>query len=263
MIALLFLLQEPILDLAAHDGKIAIARQSGVTLDGKAVKADVGQIAGVAFSRTGALAVFGGVPGKTGAIDTGGWRAADHKDLVNAVAFGADWVATGSHDKTIRIYSADGTHLRTLEGHASAVVSLAATPDGRGLVSGGADSTIRLWDAATGELKRTIANHGDRVNALAWSPDGKYLASASRDRTVRVWQPEIGRLVRIIKLDGDVLDVAWGAAGIATCADGRVRLIEADSDKVLKEWDTKGRVAAVALADGVLAAVEAKVETLR
>jgi WD40 repeat protein len=263
VIALLILLQDPILDVAAHDGKVAVARQSGVTLDGKAVKADVGQITGVAFSPAGALAVFGGVPGKSGAIDTGGWRAAEHKDLVNAAAFGADWVATGSHDKTIRIYSADGKHLRTLEGHASAVIALAASPDGKGLVSGGADSTIRLWDPATGELKRTIANHGDRVNALAWSPDGKYLASASRDRTVRVWQPELGRLVRIVKFDGDVLDVAWGASGIAACADGVVRLIEADSDKILKEWDAKGRVAAVAHSDGVLAAVETKIAPLR
>jgi len=233
-----------IIGIAAGGDHVAVAKQDSVTLDDKAVTTSIAQVTGVAFSRDHKLALFGGKPGKSGEIEFAGWRAAEHKDLVNAVTFAADWLATASHDKTIQIRSLDGKLLKTLTGHASAVVCVAASPDGKTLVSGGADSTIRVWDPATGELKRTIANHGDRVNALAWSPDGKFLASGSRDRTLRVWQPEIGRLVRFVKHDAEILDVAFPDA-IITATVSNIRVIEADSDKVVKEFDSGGRAMAV------------------
>ena len=255
---MIFLLAQ-VIGIAVSGDHVAVAKQDGVALDEKAVTTSVAQIAGVAFSRDGKLAVFGGKPAKSGEIEFNGWCAAEHKDLINAAAFAADWVATASQDKTIQIRSLDGKLLKTLTGHAAAVVCVAASPDGKVLVSGGADSTIRVWDPSTGELKRTIANHGDRVNAVAWSPDGKYLASGSRDRTMRVWQPEIGRLVRIVKHDAEVLDVAWPDA-VVTVTASAVQVIESDSDKVLKEFDAGGRAVA-ATARTILVAGES-VKTL-
>lgn len=240
-----FLLAQ-VVAVAVHGGSTAVAAQGGVTLDGKAVAVSVPQIAGVAFSRDGRLAVFGGRPGERGEVDFGGWKASDAADVVNAVAFGPDWLAAASQDRTIVLYSLDGKRLRTMRGHASAVVTVAASPDGRTLVSGGADATLRVWDPASGELKRTIANHGDRVNALAWSPDGRFLASASRDRTVRIWQPEIGRLVRIVKHDAEVLDVAWPDDVVTASADGMIRIVDAGSDATRRTIEAGGRVSSVA-----------------
>ena len=262
---MILLIALQIVGIASRGESIAVVTQEGVTLDGKTVVTSIPQITGVAYSRDGVLAIFGGTPGKAGAIElVGKWKAADHKDLVYSATFGPDWLATASHDRTILVRSLEGKLLHTLVGHAGSVVAVAASPDGKTLVSGGADGTIRVWDPSTGGLIKTIANHGDRVNALAWSPDGKYVVSGSRDRSARVWQPELGRLVRILKHDAEILDVAWGDAGIVTAGcDGAVRLLESDSDKLIKSWSAGSRATAVAVgAKGVLVAVEGEVKTL-
>jgi WD40 repeat protein len=65
------------------------------------------------------------------------------------------------------------------------------------------------------------------------------LASVSDDRTVRFWQPTIGRMVRFVRLEGAVpLAVAWMPAGeaiVASCTDGRVRLVDPDTVNVLHD----------------------------
>ena len=68
--------------------------------------------------------------------------------------------------------------LYTLEGHEGWVASVAWSPDGSKLASGGFDETIRVWDAASGKEIYTLELEGHEgwVSSVAWSPDGSKLA---------------------------------------------------------------------------------------
>lgn len=67
----------------------------------------------------------------------------------------------------------------TLRGHENLVTGVTFSPDGASLASSGVDTTIRLWEVATGKQLATLHGHPNQVNAVAFSPDGASLASGN------------------------------------------------------------------------------------
>ncbi|MFM6280855.1 MAG: WD40 repeat domain-containing protein, partial [Dolichospermum sp.] len=77
--------------------------------------------------------------------------------------------------------------IRTLEGHTCSVITIAVTPDGKTVISGSNDETIKIWDLVTGTEKLTFKGHSNSVNAIALTPDGKTVISGSSDNTIKIW----------------------------------------------------------------------------
>ena len=66
--------------------------------------------------------------------------------------------------------------------------AIAITPDGRMLISGSSDKTIKIWSIGTGDLICTLTDHSNPVSAIAVSAGGQLFASGSWDNTIKIWQ---------------------------------------------------------------------------
>lgn len=76
---------------------------------------------------------------------------------------------------------------------------MAVSSDGKWVVSGSADRTVRLWNTQTGELVYILKGHANTVWSVAFSPDGLTLASGSDDKTIRLWSVSTGQCLKTIK----------------------------------------------------------------
>jgi hypothetical protein len=87
-----------------------------------------------------------------------------------------------------------GTLLFTYQGHRARVYSVAWSPNGKRIASGAAgdvngDTTVQLWDAASGGHVRIYYGHAGAVRQIAWAHSGRYIASCAEDHTAQVWDP--------------------------------------------------------------------------
>jgi WD40 repeat protein len=124
-----------------------------------------------------------------------------HQGVVLAVAFSPDGklVATGSRDKTARVFEArTGSEVARLA-HQGAVYAVAFSPDGKLVATGSYDKTARVFEARTGREVARLA-HTDEVNAVAFSPDGTLVATGGLDGTARVFEVRTGREVAQLSL---------------------------------------------------------------
>ncbi|KAJ1464913.1 WD40-repeat-containing domain protein, partial [Baffinella frigidus] len=78
-----------------------------------------------------------------------------------------------------------------LSGHAGHVLSVAISADGRSVVSGSRDNTVKIWEAGSAEAV-TLRGHQSAVWCVAVSADGTRVVSGSADNLVKLWDVETG-----------------------------------------------------------------------
>ena len=131
----------------------------------------------------------------------------------------------------------ESTDVIVQSGHTFDVYSVAYSPDGRTILSGSRDRTLKLWDVATGREIRTFIGHTDLIwGGVAYSPDGQKVLSGSVDKTIKLWDIMTGRVIRTFTGHNNVV------SGIAFSPDGR-RIASCSWDRTIKIWETEtGRI---------------------
>ncbi len=141
----------------------------------------------------------------------------------------------------IQIWDPDsGEQVGGLSGEAEEIETLAWSPDGEWLASGGRvsgtvgglDVSVRVWNVATGQQVAVMRNHTAPVTALDWNPEGTRLISSSFDGTLRLWNPMNGRELLNLPNGGPTTSTAWSPDGsqiLAGDTAGNVRFYDARS----------------------------------
>ena len=117
-----------------------------------------------------------------------------------------------------------------LASHDDKINSVAFSPNGKTLATGGADGTIRMWDVATHrQIGAPLASRAGVVYSVAFSPDGKTLATGSADGTIRFWDVATQQMARSWPTNSPVFDVAFSP-------DGKI-LASGNLDDTARLWD--------------------------
>lgn len=205
-------------------------------------------IGAVAFSPDGGTVVTAAEDGAVRTFSSESGLACDvlrgHAGAVSALAVSPDGsIVSGSADLSVKVWDMNQpwTLKQTIgtadekSPLADRVLSLAFTPDGAILATGGGvpsrSGELKLWEVATGSLVREIPDaHSDTVYGLSFSGDGKLLASGAADKFVKVWNVADGTLARSFEgHTNHVLDVSFRH-------DGRV-VVSGGADNQMKVWD--------------------------
>ncbi len=151
------------------------------------------------------------------------------------------------------------SELRRFVGHdPNSLTLVVASPDGRYLLSAGADKTLRQWELETGREVRRMGTTG-QVLSLALSRDGRRALAGGIDKVVQLWDVGSGTELKHIALDNRITSLAFtpdGKGGLAGLADSTTRLLDLDAGKEILRLpgNTTGTVRAVAVApDGLRA----------
>ena len=135
--------------------------------------------------------------------------------------------------KDIWLYDArSGVTLKLLTGHTDSVLTVAFSPGGHTLASGGSDGTVRGWNVRSGTLFETITGHGGSVRSVRFSPDGSTLASAGEDKLIRLWDVWNADLKRtLVGHSEPVHTVAFSPDGLTIASGSR--------DGAIMLWDVR------------------------
>ncbi|MCJ1324912.1 hypothetical protein MMC10_001574 [Thelotrema lepadinum] len=122
--------------------------------------------------------------------------------------------------------------LHVFDGHTDLVSSVDFFPNGKQIVSGSHDKTIRIWNVNSGTLDQILEGHWEAVRSVAVSPNGKHLISTSWDRSIRIWDTETGKPIETFGSQGYGTGVfsadnelaAWGLANGDDNRAGRIQV---------------------------------------
>jgi WD40 repeat protein len=158
--------------------------------------------------------------------------AIDDVDVSAGISFDPQGLLAAASGSTILLR--DPVRHRTTRSLISSetfVTGLVYSRDGRYLVSGRRDGTIKVWETTGWRVVHVLQGHASEIARVTISPDGKQLASASMDRSVKVWDLESGAEQQTMRGEGGSVN------GVAFSGDGQK--LAACSRNEIKIWSSK------------------------
>ena len=148
-------------------------------------------------------------------------------------------IAVGTWFGKIIILSAiTGSQIAVLSGHRGKVASLTFSSDGRSLVSGGYDGTVKLWDMQTGGVVKTF--YGHTVNSVSISADCIRIASGSVNKTICLWDTQTGECICTIQQQMWVYHVSFSPLNpqhIFSASGGKIWEWDIDGHQISSAYD--------------------------
>ncbi|KAJ2697168.1 pre-mRNA-splicing factor prp46 [Coemansia sp. IMI 209128] len=148
-----------------------------------------------------------------------------------AVEPGNKWFASGSVDRTIKIWDlASGTLKLTLTGHISPVRGLAVSARHPYLFSCGEDKQVKCWDLETNKVVRHYHGHLSGVYTLALHPVLDLLVTGGRDSVLRVWDIRTKQQVHVLSGHKSTISSVQ-------CQEADPQVISGSMDSTVRLWD--------------------------
>ncbi len=178
-----------------------------------------------------------------------------HKGPVYTAAFAPDGksVVSGGYDDRVLMWNPNDAKkpniaelvtgsntiapakFRALDGHSAPVHTVAFSRDGKLVLSGSNDNSIKLWDFKSGKLIKTLRGHAGWVDCAVFSPDGDSVLSGSHDADIKLWSIKGYEEVRV--LQGRLLAGHQDAVLSVACSRDGKRVVTSSRDRTAKLWD--------------------------
>lgn len=148
--------------------------------------------------------------------------------FATAISPGNDKIAVACSNGKMKIYSIPGGDLvADVNAHPNWVTTVAYSPDGTRVVTGGNDGKVKIWSDA-GDLIHTCTGHGGAITNVKVTPDNNFVVSSSKDDKLKVWNMSSGLIVQTFTghtNDVNGLDISPdGSKVVSASADGTCRI---------------------------------------